>query len=164
MRVPPGSGISHQAVADGQLHYTPRVGEVQSYVPTLATGSEVDVPLVDGDELVGVLVVESAQPDAFGESDFDVFRAAAQQAGIAIGRARLLEAERRHAAEHRALLDTMQDLSGELELPKLLQRVLERAVSLLGVTGGELAIFDEEARNWSSWPATTSAATRRARG
>ncbi|NIP79018.1 MAG: GAF domain-containing protein, partial [Gemmatimonadetes bacterium] len=95
-----------------------------------------------GEELVGVLVVESAEPEAFDRSDFDVLTAAAQQAGIAIGRARLLETERRHAREHRALLETLGDLSGELELPKLLQRVLERAVSLLGVTGGELAIYE----------------------
>jgi PAS domain S-box-containing protein len=144
MRVAPGSGLSHQAVSDGHLHYTPRVSESRSYVRTLGTGSEVDVPLVDGGVVVGVLVVESVQPDAFEEVDFDVLTAAAQQAAIAIGRVRLLEAERRHAEEHRALLETMQDLSGELELSKLLQRVLERAVSLLGVTGGELAIYHED--------------------
>ncbi|TFG62158.1 MAG: response regulator, partial [Gemmatimonadales bacterium] len=32
----------------------------------------------------------------------------------------------------------------ELELSSVLQRVLERAVELLGVTGGELAMFDED--------------------
>jgi PAS domain S-box-containing protein len=144
MRVPPGRGISQQAMADRELHYTPRVTDVPTYVPTLGTGSEIDVPVLHGDELVGVLVVESSEPDAFDASDFDVLTAAAQQAGIAIGRVRLLETERRHAREHRALLETLADLSGELELARLLQRVLERAVSLLGVTGGELAIYDRE--------------------
>ena len=146
MRVPPGQGISTRTVDDRQLHYTPRVSEAPEYVPTLGTGSEVDVPVLDDDELVGVLVVESSEPDAFEKGDFDVLTAAAQQAGLAIGRVRLLAAERRHAAEHRALLETLGDLSGELELSKLLQRVVERAVSLLGVTGGELAIYHEEAR------------------
>jgi PAS domain S-box-containing protein len=56
-----------------------------------------------------------------------------------------MDAERRRADEQEALLATMSDLSGELELEKLLERVLERAVRLLGVTGGELAIHDEEA-------------------
>ncbi|MGI8618131.1 MAG: ATP-binding protein [Gemmatimonadaceae bacterium] len=50
------------------------------------------------------------------------------------------------ASEQRALLDTMADLSSELELAKLLRSVLERAVRLLGVTGGELAIYEEESR------------------
>ncbi len=144
MRVPPGSGISHRAVSDGELHYTPRVTEVRTYVPTLGTGAEVDVPVLDRGEVVGVLVVESRDPEAFDQRDFDVLRAAAQQAGLAIGRVRLLERERLRAEEHRALLETMQDLSGELELSKVLQRVLERAVSLLGVTGGELAIYHDD--------------------
>jgi PAS domain S-box-containing protein len=145
MRVPPGEGISAGVVQDHQLHYTPRVSDVPGYVPTIGTGAEVDVPVLDDTELIGVLVVESSDPDAFDRGDFDVLTAAAQQAGIAIGRVRLLEAERRHAQEHRALLETLADLSAELELAKLLQRVLERAVSLLDVTGGELAIYHEGA-------------------
>ena len=43
-----------------------------------------------------------------------------------------------------ALLDTMRDLSGKLELTHLLASVLERAVTLLDLTGGELAIYHEE--------------------
>jgi hypothetical protein len=49
-------------------------------------------------------------------------------------------------SEQRALLDTLADLSGRLELDRLLRVVLQRAVSLLGVTGGELAVFDEATR------------------
>jgi PAS domain S-box-containing protein len=51
--------------------------------------------------------------------------------------------ERQRTSEQKAMLDTLSDLSGELELDKLLHRVLERAVSLLGVSGGELAIYNE---------------------
>src|SRR5664279_2477582 len=61
----------------------------------------------------------------------------------AVARSMLLESERRRAQEQQALLDTLADLSGHLELSRLLQAVLQRAVTLLGVTGGELAILDE---------------------
>jgi PAS domain S-box-containing protein len=141
-RVHPGEGISAQAVQDGRLHYTPDVTRDARYLPSLRTGSEVDVPLRLDGETIGVLVVESAEPHAFAEEDFEVLTAAANQASIAIGRARLLEAERRRADEHKALLDTMADLSSELELSRVLEAVLQRAVSLLGVTGGEVAILD----------------------
>ncbi|MDH4043771.1 MAG: GAF domain-containing protein [Gemmatimonadota bacterium] len=142
--VHPGEGISEQAVQDGRLHYTPDVTRDARYLASLNTGSEVDVPLrVDG-RTIGVLVVESTEPNAFSEGDFEILSAAADQASIAIGRARLLAAERVRAEEQQALLDTMRDLAGELELSRVLQAVLERAVSLLGVTGGEVAIFDEE--------------------
>jgi PAS domain S-box-containing protein len=145
-RVPPGQGLSAMAVTDGQLHYTPDVTQAAGYIPSLNSGAEVDVPLrVDG-ATIGVLVVESSQPDAFAEEDLEILSTATNQASIAVARARLLMAERRRADEHKALLDTMQDLASELELSKVLQAVLERAVTLLGVTGGEVAIFDEERR------------------
>lgn len=145
-RVHPGQGLSERALKDAKLHYTPMVTRESNYLPSLNSGSEVDVPLhVDG-EVIGVLVVESAEPNAFTPSDFKVLTAVADFASLAIGRARLLVTERRRADEQKALLDTMADLSSERELSKLLQAVIERAVTLLDVTGGELAIYDEQTR------------------
>jgi len=145
-RVHRGQGLSERALQDGQLHYTPDVTRAAGYLPSLASGSEVDVPLrVDG-RTIGVLVVESSDPNAFGAEDFEILTAAANQASIAIGRARLLAEERRRVDEHKALLDTMADLSADLELPRVLQAVLSRAVTLLGVTGGEVAIYEEQAK------------------
>jgi PAS domain S-box-containing protein len=71
-----------------------------------------------------------------------ILTAAANQAGIAIGRARLIRAERARADEQEALRATMADLAGRLELSALLQTVLERAMRLLGVSHGELAIYE----------------------
>ena len=107
--------------------------------------SELKLPLKVGQSAIGELVVQRDRTRAFEKGDMEIAAAAASQASIAIARARLIEAERMRTTEQRALLDTLQDLSGELELGRLLQVVLERAVSLLGVTGGELAVFDEEA-------------------
>ncbi|UCF19268.1 MAG: GAF domain-containing protein [Gemmatimonadota bacterium] len=145
-RVHRGEGLSERALRDGQLHYTADVRRESQYLASLASGSEVDVPLRVNGDTIGVLVVESSEPNAFGEEDFEILTAAANQASIAIGRARLLAEERRRADEHKALLDTMSDLSSELELSKVLQAVLERAVTLLGVTGGEVAIYEETNR------------------
>ena len=143
LRVQPGAGISAKAIADGQLHYTADVTKDKNYIVSLASGSEVDVPLMVDGAPIGVLVVESSEPDAFGAFDFEILSAAADQAAIAIARARLLAQERRRADEHAALLDSMAALAGDLELSRVLQVVLQRAVTLLGVTGGEVALFDE---------------------
>jgi PAS domain S-box-containing protein len=142
-RVKKGTGLSDRAVVDGKLHYTAAVAKESSYLPSLNSGSEVDVPLKVDDRTIGVLVVESAEPNAFTPADFKVLTAVADFASLAIVRARLLVSERRRADEQQALLDTMADLSSELELSKVLHAVLGRAVALLNVTGGELAIFDE---------------------
>ena len=146
LRVRPGQGLSERPLLDGRLHYTPVVTADTRYLPTPNNGSEVDVPLRVNDRLVGVLVVESVRPHAFASEDFDILRAAANQAGIAIGRARMLASERRRADEQQALRATMADLAANLELSDLLQAVLERAVQLLGVSHGELAIYDAERR------------------
>ena len=67
-RVHRGQGLSERALEDGRLHYTPDVTRAAGYLPSLASGSELDVPLrVDG-QTIGVLVVESSEPNAFSET------------------------------------------------------------------------------------------------
>jgi PAS domain S-box-containing protein len=149
MRVPRGQGLSARPLEDGRLRYTPDVTKEPAYVPGLSSGSEVDVPLLADAEVLGVIVVESREPNAFGQADLEILTAAAQLAGLALARIRLtrsqhelLAAERRRADEREALLATITDLSAELELSRLLEAVLARAVNLLGAAGGELATYD----------------------
>ncbi|MBI3762917.1 MAG: GAF domain-containing protein, partial [Chloroflexi bacterium] len=141
-RIPPGQGLSERPLLDGQLHYTPDVTRDPRYVPGLNSGSEVDVPIPIGGKVAGVLCVESSRPNSFDRGDFDVLTAAANLAGVAIGRARLVASERRRADELDALRATLADISGELDLPRLLQAVLDRALALLDAIGGNLSIFD----------------------
>jgi PAS domain S-box-containing protein len=141
-RLAKGIGITERALLEGKLHYTPEVRRESRYEPTLNSGSEVDVPLIIDGAVVGVLAVESTKPKAFGPSDFEILTAAANQASIAIARARLIVAQKRRADEMQAVLGSMADLLSQRELARTLQATLERAVALLGVTGGELAIFD----------------------
>ncbi len=142
LRVRPGEGLSERPLLDGRLHYTAEVTRDTRYLPTRNRGSEVDVPLQINRKLVGVLVVESDRANAFAPDDLEILTAAANQAGIAIGRARLLAAERQRADEQEALRATIADLSAQLDLSTLLQAVLDRAVALLGVSHGELASYD----------------------
>jgi PAS domain S-box-containing protein len=103
-------------------------------------------PLLIGRRLVGAIATVHSDPDrVFNEADLRLLNMFAPQAAIAIENAHLFTAERQRAEEQKALLDTMRDLVGELELPRVLQAVLARAVTLLGVTGGEVAIYDENA-------------------
>lgn len=145
-RLKPGQGVSELAVKEGRTHYSSDVRREARYRPSRVSGSEVDVPLRTDHTTIGVLVVESAETDAFTEEDIEILEAAAQQAAIAIARARLLGAERARADEQKALLDTVAQLSSDLELSRVLESVLERAVTLLRVTGGEVAIYEEDTR------------------
>ncbi len=137
-------GVSAHVLRTSQLHYTPDVTQDPDYIPGLNSGSEVDVPVRSGADIMGVLMVESAEPDAFSADDFETLTSAANQTGIALGRARLLAAERQRVMQLEAVRATLSDFASELDLPRLLRIILERSVTLLKVTGGDLGIYDEQ--------------------
>ncbi len=119
-------------------------GRSEKYTKTTVR-SVIVVPLLLGNKLVGALAgVHLEEHRHFDDNDLNLLNLFAPLAATAIENARLFEAERRRADEQKALLDTMTDLSRKLELKHLLTSVLERAVSLLEVTGGELAIYHED--------------------
>jgi two-component system cell cycle sensor histidine kinase/response regulator CckA len=106
LRLRPGQGLSEQPLLDGRPHYTPDVTRELRYVPGVNGGSsEVDVPLkVDG-KILGVLVVESKQVDAFNEDDFAMLTAAANQAAVALERAREHQAVKEAEFRYQSLFD-----------------------------------------------------------
>lgn len=143
--VPPGRGLSERPILDGRLHYSPDVKQEARYFYGM-DGSEVDVPIRIAGRVLGVLVAESSQRAAFCQNDFEVLTAAAQQAGLALEKARLLASERKRADELDALRTTLAEITAELELPTLLKAIVERAAGLLDATGGELGLFDEDSQ------------------
>lgn len=142
-RVAPEDGLSEGPLQTGKLQYTPDVKKDPRF-SFGAGGSEVDVPVRIGGEVLGVLVAESKEIDAFNLEDFEVLTAAAHQVGVAIEKARSLAAEQRRADELKALHSTLADITAELELSSLLRIIVERAAGLLNCTGGELGLIDEE--------------------
>jgi len=69
------------------------------------TQSEMALPLVVGDELIGVLDVQSTQPDAFSEEDIQTLEVLARQVAVAIQNARLVD-------ETRRLLEAQEEAAG----------------------------------------------------
>ncbi len=146
-RMRPGEGaMGHVAVTHEPLiipNYQKWAGRSSQYAHDTVQSVMV-APLLIGQRLVGAIASVHSDPSRqFGEMDLRLLELFGPQAAIAIENARLFAAERRRSDEQKALLDTMTDLASEIELENVLQRVLERAVTLLDVTGGELAIFDE---------------------
>lgn len=101
------------------------------------------VPLIGKDRVIGLLNLDKEQAGFYHQQDTELALVFANHAASAIENARLYAAERRRVDELDALRATVADISAELELPKLLQAVLERAVSLLNATGGDLGLYDE---------------------
>jgi len=125
-RIPQGEGLSELPLLDGKLHYTPNVRKDPRYIPGLSKGAEVDVPLRVGDQILGVLVVESPKPESFTDDDFRVLTTAANQAAIAIYNARLLVKEKAENKQAEILRKATTALTSALDLDLVLDQLLIR--------------------------------------
>jgi len=89
----------------------PDVTQDSRYVEVVEeTRSEMAVPMIAGDKVIGVLDVQRSEVSAFNDDDLRVLSSVAAQAAIAIERARLYSAERRlrtTIAEERAKLEAI---------------------------------------------------------
>ncbi len=99
------------------------------------------VPLVVGERVIGMLSVDSKQPDYFTPAHSRLASAFADQVAIAIENARLYAAEQKRVQQLDALRATGADISVVMDLSSLLQTILERAVALLDATGGQLGLY-----------------------
>ena len=103
-RIKAGTGLSGAAVASKQPILVDDVRADPRYLPLIAeTRSELVVPLVHKDRVVGVFDLESAALGAFNEEHLKVLTPLASQVAVAIENARLYEEvrsrDRRHARE-----------------------------------------------------------------
>jgi len=110
------------------------------------TRSEIALPLRIGENVIGVLDVQSTEPNAFSEEDVNILSALADQVSIAIQNARQNERTKRALAESEAL-------SQQFTQSKWSQ--FTRKKNLLGVrhTGAKATLLyseDEKGKNGSS--------------
>jgi PAS domain S-box-containing protein len=122
------------------------------YIPDgTNTRSELAVPLVMGDRLLGVFNVSSERTGAFEESDLRVVMALANQLSIALENAHLrdevvatVEARDWQARNQTILNDISSALSASLNQHDLLAMVAERLVALFAVDYGAVVLVDAD--------------------
>jgi len=96
--------------------------------PPIDTHSQLAVPLTFGDEVLGVLDVQSRQRGSFNEDDQFLFKALADSVAIAIRNAHLYQSER----WRRQVADSMRDVAGLLSAGIALNEVLNAVLDRLG--------------------------------
>jgi diguanylate cyclase (GGDEF)-like protein len=100
------------------------------------------VPLIVHDQVIGMLALDSCTTGYYTHDHARLTATFADHVAIAIENASLYSKEKRQLEEADVLRDTLTDLSSELELPRLLQAILERATSLLNASGGQLGLYE----------------------
>ncbi|MFL5702789.1 MAG: GAF domain-containing protein [Ktedonobacteraceae bacterium] len=108
------------------------------------TVSELDVPLLDGEEVIGVLNFESTREAALSHADQDFIVTLAGQAVLAIKNAQAYEREKRLVAEAQVLNAISKEITSQLDITHIFDLILEKAMELTHATAGNLMIYDAE--------------------
>lgn len=143
----------------GIIPYVARTGETilandvtreEHYLPTgqapLETGSELTIPLVVKNEVVGVLDIQSSQVNAFAENDRTLLEALSSSVAVAMRNASLYRSEvwRRQVAE--SFRDVAEMLPASHDPEALLEKVLASLEMNLPCEASAVWLVDESAR------------------
>ncbi len=114
-----GPGLVGEVIATGRPQ---RAGAVSRGAGTPA-GSVLGVPLLMGRRVIGVINVESDQPEAFTDTDEQLVFTIAGQLAMAVERLRLFENERRRSTQLRIAHELTQSLS-TVQAPEMAARLV----------------------------------------
>lgn len=117
-------GITGAAARKKQPVYAPDVKQDPRYICAAeSTRSELAIPLMVRDEVVGVLDCQSDQLEHFDQETIEMLTLFSTQASIAIQNARLYSLERQRARQLEAINTIAQQSTAVMDLEELLSRV-----------------------------------------
>ncbi len=103
------------------------------------------VHIVSQDKVVGVVEVFDNRPEReFGEDDAALLQTIANQASMAIEKARLFQQVREERNHLELLYEVSRKLSASLELEQTLRDILQISVAATGASRGSVFVFDDE--------------------
>jgi diguanylate cyclase (GGDEF)-like protein len=119
-----GEGLTGAAALKKQPIYSPDVSQDPRYVcAAKSTRSELALPLMVRDQVVGVLDCQSTQLDHFDKETIDLLTLFSTQASMALQNARLYSLERQRARQLEAINAIAQQSTAVLDLGELLAKV-----------------------------------------
>jgi GAF domain-containing protein len=129
-----GQGIVGWVAKTGETLLVNDIAQESRYRPISPTikpvGSELAVPIVRGDEVIGVLDIRNLERGAFGQDDVEAMEAVADQLAIAIDNARLYEETQHRVAELTAIQETNLRVVSELDTAQVLHAVARNVLEL----------------------------------
>jgi PAS domain S-box-containing protein len=123
---------------DGLRARFPKLPEMWQHIGTHALAA---VPLVVAGEIIGALSFAYTAPRYFSESDRAFFLAVGRQAGQALERARLFEAERQAADRARRLQRVIGRLNEARSAEQIAEAIFEGSLEAVGADAGSLGII-----------------------
>ena len=120
---------------------------VGAIVVGLPARSWLGAPLLYMGQVVGVMGVQSYQPNAFDEDDQELLSTIATQVAIAVENARLFTETNGRAKDLALLLGTSTAISSTLDLDQILETVARQIITSLVATLCRITLLDETGEN-----------------
>ncbi len=139
-----------ELLRQNQIYFVEDLSNVEQLAPSeyalVAAGirSYVRIPLIASGKLLGSFNLRSQKLGAFLRWEIDVAKEVATQMAIAIENARLLELEQRRNRELTALHQASLQLTSSLELERVLQTILDYAITLVGASEAQIFLSEGE--------------------
>lgn len=150
--LPISASSATEDVLAGRVHLTPDLAleclfPAEKYLFDGGNRSRLNVPLQTSEGVIGALNLTWPYPNGFQVDQLPILSQIADAIALAVQKARLYEMQGERARkldELRTAIAAISAISSELEIQKLYDTLLERAVLLINSTGGELGIYCEE--------------------
>jgi signal transduction histidine kinase/GAF domain-containing protein len=148
-----GEGITGSVAQTRRSLLTPDAREVDFAVTIPGTEDDLlesmlAVPMVVGDDVIGVIVLSSLGYAMFDEEDQRLLEVLASHAGVAFRNASLLRSTREAAEASMALLRLSQALTGMRTVGDILQEAIETFPTVMPCAAIAVYVRDEETRNF----------------
>ncbi len=149
-RIPVGKGITGTAAAEGQPVL---VGDVRSdprYLSAVeSVRSEIAVPLLLKGRVVGVLDIQSREPNSFTREQQQVLALVASRLAGAIENAQLYESARRQAETMRVLNEAGREASSILDVDELLRRAADLIKRVIDYQMASILVYDAREKRFT---------------
>jgi len=143
--VPVGEGITGAAAKLKRPIYAPDVSKDPRYIASArATRSELAIPLMVRDQVVGVLDCQSEVVNHFDSETSDMLTLFSTQASMALQNARLHALERQRATQLEAINAIAQQMTAVLDLKELLSKVCVLIGQAFDVSHVSVLLQDEQ--------------------
>jgi diguanylate cyclase (GGDEF)-like protein len=144
-RVSIGSGLIGAAAKDKRPLYVPDFNQDSRYVPWgKKTRSELAIPLMVRDEVVGVLDCQSENPDHFDRETVDLLTLFSTHASMALQNALLYSLERRRASQLEAINAIARETTVVLDIKNLLSKACQKIKKAFGVSHVSIFLKDDD--------------------
>ena len=139
-------GLTGRAIRTGLSFFTNDISQEPDYYPLAGwyAGSEMCVPLREGDRIFGVINLERAQKQAFTENDLLLVESLAGILSSVMMNAKRHQELNIRVSHLNVVRETALDISGDLDRSKLLQRIHARIVAMMRCSESVIGLIDEK--------------------